>query len=79
MTFDYNRAFSRNLGLVTADEQIEISKKTIAIAGMGGVGDDAPMPHNSSGNSGVGGRRGRVGWVISAISSWTTVSTALAS
>ena len=38
MTFDYNRAFSRNLGLVTADEQIEISKKTIAIADMGGVG-----------------------------------------
>ena len=38
MNFDYNEAFKRNLGLVTAVEQQLISSKTIAIAGMGGVG-----------------------------------------
>lgn len=36
--FDYNEAFSRNLGLVTRDEQAILRSKRIAIAGMGGVG-----------------------------------------
>lgn len=38
MDFDYNGAFSRNLGLVTEDEQGILRSKKIAIAGMGGVG-----------------------------------------
>ncbi|MBY0413113.1 MAG: ThiF family adenylyltransferase [Bdellovibrionales bacterium] len=37
-TFNYNLAFSRNLGWVTEEEQTVISGKTVAIAGMGGVG-----------------------------------------
>jgi len=36
--FDYNEAFSRNLGLVTEDEQLILKSKKIAIAGLGGVG-----------------------------------------
>jgi molybdopterin/thiamine biosynthesis adenylyltransferase len=36
--FDYKKAFSRNIGWVTDDEQTQLSKKTIAIAGLGGVG-----------------------------------------
>lgn len=36
--FDYNRAFSRNIGWVTPEEQKILSKKCVAIAGMGGVG-----------------------------------------
>lgn len=36
--FDYQDAFSRNLGWVTADEQKSLQGKRIAIAGMGGVG-----------------------------------------
>lgn len=36
--FKYDEAFSRNLGLVTAQEQDILKSKTIAIAGMGGVG-----------------------------------------
>jgi len=37
-TFDYNEAFSRNLGWVTEQEQAVLRSKRIAIAGMGGVG-----------------------------------------
>ena len=37
-TFDYQRAFSRNIGWVTAAEQETLRHKRVAIAGMGGVG-----------------------------------------
>jgi len=37
-TFNYNEAFSRNIGWVTEKEQSIIKSKRIAIAGMGGVG-----------------------------------------
>jgi hypothetical protein len=37
-TFDYNTAFSRNIGWVTSQEQALLQTKRIAIAGMGGVG-----------------------------------------
>ena len=36
--FDYDDAFSRNLGWVTVDEQRRLRGKRIAIAGLGGVG-----------------------------------------
>lgn len=36
--FDYNRAFSRNIGWVTAEEQEKLRSSRVAIAGMGGVG-----------------------------------------
>lgn len=36
--FDYDRAFDRNIGWVTAEEQQALRNKKIAIAGMGGVG-----------------------------------------
>jgi len=36
--FDYDRAFSRNIGWVTEQEQAILRNKRIAIAGMGGVG-----------------------------------------
>lgn len=36
--FDYDAAFSRNVGWVTAAEQAQLRGKRIAIAGMGGVG-----------------------------------------
>jgi molybdopterin/thiamine biosynthesis adenylyltransferase/nitroreductase len=36
--FDYAAAFSRNVGWVTEWEQQELRKKTVAIAGLGGVG-----------------------------------------
>ena len=36
--FDYNKAFSRNIGWVTQTEQQLLSGKRVAIAGMGGVG-----------------------------------------
>jgi molybdopterin/thiamine biosynthesis adenylyltransferase len=38
MSFDYDMAFSRNLGWITKQEQELIKKKRIAIAGLGGVG-----------------------------------------
>ncbi|TAM43295.1 MAG: ThiF family adenylyltransferase [Burkholderiaceae bacterium] len=38
MTFDYDRAFSRNIGWVTLAEQQQLRKSRIAIAGLGGVG-----------------------------------------
>lgn len=37
-TFDYQRAFSRNLGWLTPAEQMALRSKRIAIAGLGGVG-----------------------------------------
>jgi len=37
-TFDYNEAFSRNIGWITEQEQTVLKSKRIAIAGMGGVG-----------------------------------------
>ena len=36
--FDYEEAFSRNLGWVTPAEQQTLRSKRIAIAGLGGVG-----------------------------------------
>lgn len=36
--FDYAEAFSRNLGWVTAEEQLRLRDKRVAIAGLGGVG-----------------------------------------
>ncbi|GAB3100178.1 thiamine biosynthesis protein ThiF [Aestuariicella hydrocarbonica] len=36
--FDYDEAFSRNLGWVTEDEQKVLQAKRVAIAGVGGVG-----------------------------------------
>ncbi|MEO0436975.1 MAG: ThiF family adenylyltransferase [Pseudomonadota bacterium] len=38
--FNYNEAFSRNLGWITSEEQSTLRSKRIAIAGMGGVGFD---------------------------------------
>ncbi len=37
-TFDFDKAFSRNLGWITQDEQHKLQKSRVAIAGMGGVG-----------------------------------------
>lgn len=37
-SFDYDRAFSRNIGWVTEQEQQILRGKRVAIAGMGGVG-----------------------------------------
>ena len=37
-TFDYNEAFSRNIGLFTLEEQDKLRRSHVAIAGMGGVG-----------------------------------------
>lgn len=37
-SFDYDLAFSRNLGLVQPDEQQKLRKSRVAIAGLGGVG-----------------------------------------
>lgn len=36
--FDYNEAFSRNIGWVTESEQQSLRAKRVAIAGLGGVG-----------------------------------------
>lgn len=37
-SFDYETAFDRNIGWVTADEQQALRTKRVAIAGLGGVG-----------------------------------------
>ncbi|MBK7674019.1 MAG: ThiF family adenylyltransferase [Candidatus Accumulibacter sp.] len=37
-TFDYDEAFSRNIGWVTATEQEKLRRSRVAIAGLGGVG-----------------------------------------
>lgn len=39
-SFDYNEAFSRNLGVVSPDQHQRLRNATVAIAGMGGVGGD---------------------------------------
>ena len=36
--FDYDQAFSRNIGWVTGREQQTLRNKCVAIAGLGGVG-----------------------------------------
>lgn len=36
--FDYNQAFSRNIGWLTEAEQAQLRHKRVAIAGLGGVG-----------------------------------------
>ncbi|MCB1915434.1 MAG: ThiF family adenylyltransferase [Rhodocyclaceae bacterium] len=36
--FDYSMAFSRNVGWISEDEQRQLRRKRVAIAGMGGVG-----------------------------------------
>ncbi|MCB0420310.1 MAG: ThiF family adenylyltransferase, partial [Bdellovibrionales bacterium] len=41
--FDYNTAFSRNLGWFTSEEQNIIRQKRIAIVGLGGVGGNHLM------------------------------------
>jgi len=38
ITFDYDSAFSRNIGWVTQAEQARLRKSRIAIAGLRGVG-----------------------------------------
>jgi molybdopterin/thiamine biosynthesis adenylyltransferase len=38
MTFNYEEAFSRNIGWLTQAEQQHLRQKRVAIAGMGGVG-----------------------------------------
>ncbi|MDP5130115.1 MAG: ThiF family adenylyltransferase, partial [Paraglaciecola sp.] len=38
--FDYNTAFSRNIGWVTEDEQKKLQQARVAIGGLGGVGGD---------------------------------------
>ena len=40
MNFDYNTAFSRNLGIFTPAEQDKISQFKVGLAGMGGVGGE---------------------------------------
>jgi len=37
-SFQYQEAFSRNLGLVSKDEQKKLRKATVGLAGLGGVG-----------------------------------------
>lgn len=39
-TFDYDLAFSRNIGITSEAEQLRLKNATFAIAGMGGVGGD---------------------------------------
>ena len=38
VVFDYDDAFSRNLGWVTEREQAQLRRKRVAVAGLGGVG-----------------------------------------
>ena len=38
--FNYNEAFSRNIGWVTEAEQEKIKNTKVAIGGLGGVGGD---------------------------------------
>ncbi len=37
-TFDYDRAFSRNIGWVSAEEQTRLRRARVAVGGLGGVG-----------------------------------------
>lgn len=43
--FDYQQAFSRNIGWVTEQEQQQLRSKKIAIAGLGGVGGSHLLTH----------------------------------
>jgi molybdopterin/thiamine biosynthesis adenylyltransferase len=52
MSFEYNEAFSRNIGWVTEAEQAIIRSKRIAIAGLGGVGGSHVL---TASRLGVGG------------------------
>lgn len=52
MTFDYQLAFSRNIGITSDAEQDSLRQSTVAIAGMGGVGGDYLI---SLARAGVGG------------------------
>jgi molybdopterin/thiamine biosynthesis adenylyltransferase len=47
--FDYNEAFSRNVGWVTEAEQLKLQGKRIAIAGLGGVGGSHLLAHSRLG------------------------------
>lgn len=38
IAFDYERAFSRNFGWLTKEDQVRLKKSRVAIAGLGGVG-----------------------------------------
>lgn len=38
LTFDYGRAFSRNIGWLTQEEQRRLGRARVAVAGLGGVG-----------------------------------------
>jgi len=38
MIFNYEKAFSRNIGWLTSDEQLKLKNSKVAIAGLGGVG-----------------------------------------
>lgn len=40
LQFDYERAFSRNIGWTTSAEQAQLRGKRVAIAGLGGVGGE---------------------------------------
>ena len=51
-SFKYNDAFSRNIGVVSIDEQEHLRQSTVAIAGMGGVGGDYLI---SLARAGIGG------------------------
>lgn len=37
--YNYDKAFSRNIGWVSTEEQLQLKSKRIAIAGLGGVGE----------------------------------------
>lgn len=43
--YSYERAFERNLGWLTADEQSVLRQKRVAIAGLGGVGGTHLLTH----------------------------------
>ena len=43
--FNYNEAFSRNIGWITESEQLLLKNKRVAIAGMGGVGGSHLLTH----------------------------------
>ena len=47
--FDYDDAFSRNIGWTTKSEQAELRKKRVAIAGLGGVGGGHLLAHTRLG------------------------------
>ncbi len=49
MLFNYKDAFSRNIGWMTAEEQLTLAGKKVAIAGMGGVGGSHLLTHTRLG------------------------------